>query len=113
MTVQLSLDDFQRLTCELSDTGARAIVTASDTSLACKGLLAALAAVRSTGNGECYWNEVAGQYRWVLRRIADDTVRVAIQWSMGTVTGWEHAFWTETSLDEFCTDVESQLDRLC
>lgn len=51
------------------------------------------------GFGECFWQEAAGEYRWLFRR--DGTaMRVAVLWSIGVVTGWEHYFWAECDAAE-------------
>ena len=55
---------------------------------------------------EVWWQETAGEYRWVFRRI-DNAVRVAVMWSVGTVTGWEHVFWVECPLIELLESVLS------
>lgn len=93
-------DEFGRLTCDLTDGQTAAVVTASDTEQAKAGLIAALEKVRQTGISECYWHESMGEYRWVFRG-QGDTLRIAVMWSAGTVTGWEHVFWTECNLHEF------------
>lgn len=98
--------------CELWDTKTHALVTASNRLEAEEGLLAAVRSVQATGNGECYWNEAAGQYRWVLRQFDEGMLRVAVMWSTGTVTGWEHAFWAETPTAPFCEAVEAGLDSV-
>jgi hypothetical protein len=112
LTIQFNVDEFGRLTCELWDTNTHAVVTASDRHDAERGLLAAVRSVQTTGNGECFWNEAAGQYRWVLRRFDESFLRVAILWSVGTVTGWQHAFWAETPMLPFCESVEASLGEL-
>ena len=109
MTIDLHKDEFGRLTCELFDDKTHAIITASNSAEAHHGLLDAIRSVRSTGNGECYWNEASGQYRWVLRKLDAGQLRIAILWSTGTVTGWEHAFWSEAPLDAFTEAIEAGL----
>ncbi|MDZ4798124.1 MAG: hypothetical protein SGI92_08175 [Bryobacteraceae bacterium] len=112
MEIQFNVDEFGRLMCELRDTDTHAIVTASDRHDAEQGLRNAVRSVQTTGNGECFWNEVSGQYRWVLRRFDELMLRVAVLWCSGTVTGWEHTFWVETPLHSFCESVEAGLAEL-
>jgi hypothetical protein len=109
LTVQFNIDEFDRLMCELRDSTTHALVTASDRVQAEQGLLEAVRGVRASGNGECFWNEAAGQYRWVLRQFEEGMLRIAVMWSTGTVTGWEHAFWAETPMAPFCDAVEAGL----
>jgi hypothetical protein len=49
--------------------------------------------------GECFWKEGGGEYRWVFRRDGE-SVRVAVLWSAGVMTGWEHVFWAECPVGE-------------
>ena len=110
MQVSLCTDQFGRLTCDLIDGETAAVVTASDTEQAKQGLMAALDEVQQTGIAECYWHESVGEYRWVFRRHGD-TLRLAVLWSTGTVTGWEHVFWTECDITAFDQAVRSELTR--
>ena len=87
-------DEFGRLTCNLSDGKSHAVVTASDLRQAAAGLANAISNCTRNGLAECFWYEAGGDYRWVLRRCGD-AVRLAVLWSSGTLTGWEHVFWTE------------------
>lgn len=100
MRVLLDIDEFGRLTCGLSDGAADAVVTASNMPEAAEDLAAAVAAAIENASGECFWEEACGEYRWVFRR-QQDRVRVAVMWSTGTVTGWEHVFWAECPLEAF------------
>ena len=100
MQVSLQTDEFGRLTCDISDAGSDAVVTASNMPSARNDLAVAVNSAIHGMFGECFWEEACGEYRWVFRR-EQENVRVAIMWSTGTVTGWEHVFWSECSLDAF------------
>lgn len=93
MKVHFEVDQFGRLTCQL-DPDSPAMATASNGAEAAAGLLSALESVEANGLGECFWKEAAGEYRWVFRREGDQ-LRVAVMWSTGVVTGWEHVYWAE------------------
>jgi hypothetical protein len=60
----------------------------------------AVSSALAGGVGECFWEEACGGYRWVFRR-EQDRMRVAILWSSGTVTGWEHVFWSDCEVGTF------------
>ncbi len=75
------------------------------------GLRAALEAVRAGGLGECLWLEPAGDYRWMFRR-DDETLTVAVMWSAGTITGWQHVFRSECGFDWFAGRVGEEFERL-
>ena len=109
--VAIHTDQFGRLTCDLCDDETAAVVTASDTKCALEGISTALDRVRANGIAECYWNESVGQYRWVLRQV-DGILRVAVMWSTGAVTGWEHVFWTECDPDDFDRQIREGLARV-
>jgi hypothetical protein len=104
-----STDQFGRLTCDVAHGAESAVVTASDRPQAIAGLTAALDTLERNGIAECYWHEGGGEYRWVFRR-ENSIVRIAILWSTGTLTGWEHVFFGECDRDEFVTLVRRELD---
>ncbi len=108
MNLNFGTDQFDRLTCTVSHNGSNAIVTASHLSDAADGLHTALASVEANGLGECFWKEAAGEYRWVFRREGAN-VRVAILWSTGVMTGWEHVFWAECPMALFAEQVRGGL----
>lgn len=109
MQVSFQTDDFGRLTCDISDAGSQAVVTASNKPAAHSELAAAVKSVVEGAFGECFWEEACGRYRWVFRRDRD-RVRVAVMWSAGTLTGWEHVFWSECDLDTFAAAFGSALE---
>ena len=111
--VQLSMssDEFGRLICSIGDGKSNAVVTAADLEEAASGLSAGLAALEDGGAGECRWPEGVGEYRWVFRRV-DDQVRLAVLWSTGTMTGWEHVFWGETAYPDFLTAMRREVARV-
>jgi hypothetical protein len=100
MNLSIRHDDFGRLVCAIEAEGREALVTGSDAATAARDLLAALDDVTVTGYGECRWLEAAGEYRWMLRRHSQ-ALTVAVLWSSGTVTGWQHVVHTTTPFDAF------------
>ena len=108
MHLSLASDEFGRLTCLITNGPEKGIATSSDVPRAASGLLEALESIEKSGLGECFWIEGGGEYRWVFRRDGD-RVRVALMWSSGTMTGWEHVFWGECLLDDLARNVREQL----
>jgi hypothetical protein len=108
MKISLATGEFGRLTCAISDEAAAATATASNMPVAAADLLNAVENAREKGFGECFWLEASGDYRWVFRRVGAN-VRIALLWSTGTLTGWEHVFWTECPLEPFLEQVRSQI----
>jgi hypothetical protein len=106
-----STDQFGRLTCDVSNGPETAVVTASDRLRAITDLSTAIDALERNGIGECYWPEAAGEYRWVFRRIGE-RVRLAILWSTGTMTGWEHVFWVESHLELMINLLRTEMDNV-
>jgi hypothetical protein len=106
--VSMTLDDFGRLVCLLSDGPHEATVTASNMPQAGEELVAALEDARDTGYGECLWEEQGGQYRWMFRREADRLTLVVL-WSTVTLTGWQHVFRSECDLTALLPAVTAQL----
>ena len=106
-----STDPFGRLTCDVSNGGETAVVTASDLPRAIADLSAAIGALERNGVAECYWPEGVGEYRWLFRR-NHDRLRLAILWSTGTVTGWEHVFSAECDLVLTVNLLRRQMDNV-
>jgi hypothetical protein len=100
--VQITLqgDSFGRVVATIAHDGAQATVSGSDLSSAMTDLQEAVESAVNYGQGECFWHEAVGDYRWLFRR--DGTrMRVVILRSTGTLTGWECAFWSECDAEEF------------
>jgi hypothetical protein len=111
MRFVLERDEFGRLIGTLSDGRAEATVTASDVPAAVGDLLVALHDAELDGRGECFWEEGGGEYRWMFARHGDK-VRLAVLWCAGTLTGWEHVFWTERPFDELAATLRGEIGRL-
>lgn len=97
MDLSLDIDDAGRFVATLTDGGVVTRVTAANVNAA-DDLLAAIEDARDTGLGECFWEEQAGEYRWMMRTNRDD-VTLVVLWSAGVVTGWEHVFRGACTLD--------------
>jgi hypothetical protein len=100
MQFTLKVDSGGRVAGTIEHNGAHATVTGSDPDSAIADLRMAVESAVTGDHGECFWHEARGDTRWLFRR-QDGTVRVAILWSMGTLTGWEHRFWAECEAQEF------------
>ena len=94
MQVTLEEDSFGRVVGTIEHNGAHATVTCSDPASAIPDLRLAVESAVTGGFGECFWHEATGDYRWLFRR-ESAAIRIAILWSIGTLTGWEHRFWAE------------------
>lgn len=100
MEVSLKCDSFGRVVGTIAHNGTQATVTGSDAGSALTDLRFAVQSAVDDGQGECFWLEATGEYRWLFRK-EGGTMRVAILWSTGTLTGWEHRFWAECDAQEF------------
>jgi hypothetical protein len=110
MDLSLDIDDAGRFVATLSNDGGQpALVTASNLNAA-DDLLAAIEDARDTGLGECFWEEQAGEYRWMLRT-GDEETTVVVLWSTGVVTGWEHVFRGACPLDWLAARIREALAR--
>jgi len=109
--VQLTLhcDSFGRVVGTIAHNGAHATVTSSDSAPAIQDLQDAVMSAVTHGQGECFWHEAVGDYRWLFRR-EGSTMRVAILWSIGTVTGWEHRFWAECDAEDFRESMRAAIE---
>jgi hypothetical protein len=110
MKLTLRVDELDRLICTLEDDGSSIVVTASNHD-ALPGLISAVDDAEKVGMGECFWQEARGEYRWMLRRDGDN-LRIAVLWSTGTLTGWEHLLWSECKLADFRDRIKTEASRL-
>lgn len=111
MDFTLDRDASGRVICTLTEGGHAATVTASNVPEAGTGLAEALECARTLGLGECWWEEQGGDYRWLFRRDGE-RLTVAVMWSSGTITGWQHVFRTECDLERFAGQVRAELERI-
>ncbi len=110
MEFTLETEENGRLICTLTEADMHGTVTASNVPQAGADLLAAIQDARTTGYGECLWEEVGGEYRWMLR--ADgNRLTVVVLWSIGTVTGWQHVFRAECDARWFEAKAQAALAR--
>ena len=109
MQFTLQSDSFGRVIGIIAHNGAQATVAGSEPGSAISDLEAAVESAVTAGYGECFWREVAGDYRWLFRR-EGAVMRVAILWSTGTLTGWEHRFWAECDVENFREAMISALE---
>ena len=107
MDLSLDIDDAGRFVATLTDEAVVARVRAANVNAA-DDLLAAIEDARDTGLGECFWEEQAGEYRWMLRTKQDE-VTLVVLWSAGVVTGWEHVFRGVCALDWLAGRIRASL----
>jgi len=110
MQLSLASDEFGRVTCLITNGPEKGIATSSDPGSA-TALLQAIESAEHSGSGECFWPEGGGEYRWVFRRDGD-AVRIALMWSIGTMTGWEHVFWGECPIAHISALIRQQVKCL-
>ena len=111
MVVTMARESTGRVVCRVRDAGNEAVVSAGDAVNASLELLAAIQDAEESGYGDCLWQEPTGDYKWMLRRNGD-SVTVAIMWSSGVVTGWQHVIRGDTDFAPFAEQVRTQLAQL-
>jgi hypothetical protein len=85
-----------------------AVIAVHEPGAALSALAEALDRVDSDGLGECCWEQPTGNYRWVFRKNGE-RANVALIWSAGVVTGWEHIWWGEVEWAEFSRESKAQI----
>jgi hypothetical protein len=100
MHITLQGDSLGRVVGTIEHNGEHATVTGSEAGPAITDLRLAVESAVTDGLGECFWHEATGEYRWLFRR-EGGRMRIAILYSMGTLTGWEHRFWAECDAGDF------------
>lgn len=111
MQFALEQDDLGRLVCTFEEDGHVSTVTASNQPQAGNDLRAAVEDARTAGDGECFWAEPGGEYRWMLKR-EGDRLTVAVMWCRGTIIGWQHVFRSDCDFAWFAGRVAAELDRV-
>lgn len=111
MQLTMTRDGLSRITCTIDDAGNHAVVTAADAVNASLELLAAIRDAEESGYGDCLWQEASGDFKWMLRRNGV-TLTVALMWSSGVVTGWQHVLRGDTDFAAFADQVRGQLATL-
>lgn len=109
MQITLKSDPSGRVVATIANDGASATVSGSDGFSAVTDLGLAAESATSDGIGECFWHEALGDYRWLFRRDGG-IMRIAIVRSSGTLTGWEHCFWSECRIEEFRATMRAAID---
>jgi hypothetical protein len=97
VTVRFERPDERRLIAHLREGDVATEVSGWNARQSAADLLAALEAVAAEGYGECFWPEPTGQYWWMFR-LVDRRLEVAVMWSSGGASGWQHVF---RAADEF------------
>src|SRR5512133_1084838 len=104
MQLAISRDPSGRISCAIDDAGNRAVVTGGDAVNASLELLAAIQDAEDSEYGDCLWQEATGDFKWMLRRNGE-TLTVAVMWSSGVVTGWQHVIRGDTNFADFADQV--------
>lgn len=84
------------------------VIAVHEPTHALEAMSEALDRVEKDGLGECCWEQPTGIYRWVFRRNGE-RANVALIWSAGVVTGWEHIWWGEVDWAEFTRESRAQI----
>ena len=83
--------DDRRVIAYLREGDVSTEVTGWNPQQSAEALLTALAAVANDGYGECFWHEPTGQYWWMFR-LTDRRLEVAVMWTAGGASQWQHVF---------------------
>ena len=102
MTFTLEVDGTGRFVCTLAEGAVLATLTASNVPAAGDDLESALEDARTSGYGECFWQEPDGTYWWMMRRLAM-RLEVVVLWTSGGAAGWQHVFRAVTHAEDFST----------
>jgi hypothetical protein len=107
MALDMTLNEHGHLLCLV---GERTIAT-FDALTAVQSMREALDGVDDDGIGECFWAQATGQYRWVFRK-EGSRAKVAVTWSSGVVTGWEHVWWADVEWEVFSSELRAHGARI-
>jgi hypothetical protein len=99
-----------RITAHLREGAIETTVTSGNASAAAMALVRALQQAKAEGDSQCFWHEPTGQYWWMFR-LDGALLEVAVLWSSGTVTGWQHVFRAADEIDHLIERVREELER--
>ena len=112
MDLTLSVEHRDELTVRLRDGRDEATVTISPVGAASLSLSRALDDAMSAGYGECFWpGQPGGQYWWIFKRV-DATLEVALMWTRGGASLWEHVFRATDAVSWIRERWQSELGRI-
>lgn len=112
MELSFDTDHHGHLVCRLSAGDRQTLVSAATVADAAADLLAAAeGALAPLGTAECEWWGPNGSYRWMLKRHGH-TLTVAVMWSGGTLTGYQHVFREECDARWFAARVATEAGRV-
>ena len=110
MNVVIERPDSRRLIARLREGDVTTEVVTWQPAQSAADLLAAVDAAELDGYGECFWPEPTGQYWWMLKRV-DRRLEVAVMWSSGVGTGWQHVFRADDEVGYFKERLGEELGK--
>ena len=108
MDIRIDVEGPGRISAHLRDGLAETTVTAANTAVAAAALVGALERAKADGEADCYWHEPVGQYWWLMR-CEGASLEIAVMWSHGAVTGWQHVFRATDEVHHVITRVREEL----
>ena len=110
MHVRFERPDDRRLTAYLREGDVTTEATSWQPQQSADDLLAAVDAARTEGYGECFWPEPTGQYWWMFR-LVDARLEVAVMWTAGGASQWQHVFRAADEVRYLRNLVHAELSR--
>jgi hypothetical protein len=112
MNLHLALDAPDLLTVLLQEGTEHATVSVSPARAGVESLVRAFDAALAGGYGDCFWpGRPGGQYWWIFKREAE-TMEVAVMWTRGGASLWEHVFRATDAADWVRDRLTTEIDRL-
>jgi len=111
MNLTIELDDHDHLTVSIIDGGERPTVASPHAARAGALLLHAIDQAIAEGYGECLWPAPDGEYWWMFRR-DHETLEVAVMWTRGGASGWQHVSRGTDAATWIRARVHAELGRL-
>lgn len=111
MDIQLRIADEGLLVCDLTHNGQHLTLRPVQAGRSLEAFAAALEDLMANGLAECFWEQPYGVYRWMFRQNGENLL-VAVNWSTGVVTGWEHVFWAEGPCGSWSEKLRRALEKV-
>lgn len=112
VTLRFELEPPDRLIVHLREGSDETSVAVSPASAGVASLTRALDEALADGYGECFWpGQPGGQYWWIFKR-EDAALELAVMWTRGGASLWEHVFRATDSAEWTRDLVREQARRL-
>jgi hypothetical protein len=112
MNIHLVCEAPERLTVQLREGVEERTVTVAQGRVGARLLERTIDDAIAHGYGECFWPALEGGHYWWMFRLVGESLDVAVMWSRGGASGWEHVFRAVDAVSHVREQLREELDRI-